>query len=148
MTLATKLVSLRKQKGLTQMELAEKLNVSRQAISRWEVGAAVPSMENLKTLGKLYAVSVNYLLDDMLDVSKVPEEKELPDRPDENSYFLGKMRWNRISAILAVFVLLAIVACLLVTQFGGVDASDRLVPFSDLDTGNNNYSTESFSIEW
>lgn len=40
MTLVTKLVSLRKQKGLTQMDLAEKLNMSRQAVSKWEVGAA------------------------------------------------------------------------------------------------------------
>ena len=47
MNLATKLVTLRKQKGLTQMELAERLNVTRQAISRWEVGAAVPGTENL-----------------------------------------------------------------------------------------------------
>lgn len=41
MSLAEKLVTIRKQKGLTQMDLAERLNVSRQAISRWEVGAAV-----------------------------------------------------------------------------------------------------------
>ena len=44
MNLSEKLVSLRKQKGFTQMDLAERLDVSRQAISRWEVGAAVPSM--------------------------------------------------------------------------------------------------------
>ena len=42
--LPAKLVSLRKQKGITQMEVAEKLNVSRQAISRWEVGSAVPTI--------------------------------------------------------------------------------------------------------
>lgn len=67
MSLAEKLVALRKQKGLTQMELAEKLNVSRQAISRWEVGSAVPSTDNLKTLGDLYGVSVDYLLSDIAD---------------------------------------------------------------------------------
>ena len=43
MKLEEKLVSLRKAKGLSQMKLAEMMNVSRQAISRWEVGAAVPS---------------------------------------------------------------------------------------------------------
>lgn len=64
MSLAEKLVALRKQKGLTQMDLAEKLDVSRQAISRWEVGAAVPGTDNLKVLGELFGVSVDYLLND------------------------------------------------------------------------------------
>ena len=67
MSLAEKLVSLRKQKGLTQMDLAEQLNVSRQAISRWEVGAAIPSTENLRVLSELYETSVDYLLNDEAD---------------------------------------------------------------------------------
>lgn len=54
MKLEEKLVSLRKAKGLSQMKLAEKMNVSRQAISRWETGAAIPSSENLKYLSDLY----------------------------------------------------------------------------------------------
>lgn len=67
MNLPTKLVSLRKQRGLTQLDLAERLSVSRQAISRWEVGTAVPSTDNLKVLSDLYGVSVDYLLDDDAD---------------------------------------------------------------------------------
>lgn len=62
MKLEEKLVSLRKAKGLSQMKLAEKMNVSRQAISRWETGAAIPSSENLKYLSDLYSVSL--LMDD------------------------------------------------------------------------------------
>lgn len=58
MKLEEKLVSLRKAKGLSQMKLAEKMNVSRQAISRWETGAAIPSSENLKYLSDLYSVSL------------------------------------------------------------------------------------------
>ena len=68
--LPAKLVSLRKQKGITQMELAEKLNVSRQAISRWEVGAAVPTTDNLKVLSELYGVSVDYLLNDAAEKAR------------------------------------------------------------------------------
>lgn len=64
MELNEKLLELRKKKGLSQMELAEELKVSRQAISRWEVGSAVPSIENLKCLGKLYGVSMDYLIND------------------------------------------------------------------------------------
>lgn len=62
MSLPEKLLFLRKQNGFTQMELAEKLNVSRQAISRWEVGTAAPSTDNLKELSNLYDVSVDYFL--------------------------------------------------------------------------------------
>ena len=78
MSLPEKLLFLRKQNGFTQMELAEKLNVSRQAISRWEVGAALPSTDNLKTLGELYGVSVDYLLNtsvDQLGSSSVQNEQ-------------------------------------------------------------------------
>lgn len=66
MKLEEKLVSLRKAKGLSQMKLAEKMNVSRQAISRWETGAAIPSSENLKYLSDLYSVSLDYLLSDIV----------------------------------------------------------------------------------
>ena len=47
MKLAEKLVTLRKSSGLSQEELAERLNVSRQAVSRWEMGSAMPDAGNL-----------------------------------------------------------------------------------------------------
>ena len=50
MDLKKKLSQLRKEKGLTQLELAEALQVSRQAVSRWEVGTAVPTLDNLVSL--------------------------------------------------------------------------------------------------
>ena len=75
MKLEEKLISLRKEKGLSQMKLAEMMNVSRQAISRWEVGAAVPSTDNLKFLGNLYGVSLEYLLHN--DAPK-PNQNETP----------------------------------------------------------------------
>ena len=62
MELKEKLVALRKEKGLTQSAVAEKLDVSRQAISRWESGIALPSTDNLKSLSALYGVPVDYLL--------------------------------------------------------------------------------------
>lgn len=64
MKLAEKLVYLRKEKRLSQLKLAELMNVSRQAVSRWEVGAATPSTENLRYLSSLYGVSMEYLLDE------------------------------------------------------------------------------------
>lgn len=56
------LLELRTQKGLTQEELAEKIYVTRQAVSRWENGDTVPNTETLKVLSKFYGVSINTLL--------------------------------------------------------------------------------------
>lgn len=67
MKLSEKLIYLRKEKRLSQLKLAELMNVSRQAVSRWEVGAATPSIENLKYLSGLYGVTLEYLLDDSED---------------------------------------------------------------------------------
>lgn len=72
MKLAEKLIFLRKEKRLSQLKLAELMNVSRQAVSRWEVGAATPSIENLKYLSGLYGVSMEYLLDDSEDSPAAP----------------------------------------------------------------------------
>jgi len=67
MALHKKLAQLRKINKLSQLDVAEKLAVSRQAISKWETGMAAPSADNLKCLGELYGVSVDYLLNDDLD---------------------------------------------------------------------------------
>lgn len=64
MKLSDKILSLRKQNGMSQEELAEKLNVSRQAISRWEVGSAQPDASNVLQLSKLFGVTADYLLND------------------------------------------------------------------------------------
>ena len=56
------LLKLRMQKGLTQEDLAEKVYVTRQAVSRWENGETVPNTDTLKVLSKFYGVSINTLL--------------------------------------------------------------------------------------
>lgn len=56
------ILKLRTQNGLSQDELAEKIFVTRQAVSRWETGETVPNTETLKLLSKLFDVSVNTLL--------------------------------------------------------------------------------------
>ena len=53
---------MRKQKGLSQEELAEKVFVTRQAVSRWENGETTPNTDTLKLLSKLFDVSINTLL--------------------------------------------------------------------------------------
>ena len=86
MNLSEKLILLRKEKGVSQAELAELMNVSRQAISRWETGAAVPSAENLKYLRNLYNVSLDYLFNDAAD------------EPDENEKVIEEIE-NEIASI-------------------------------------------------
>ena len=64
MKLSDKLIMLRKEKGWSQEDFAEKLDVSRQAISRWENESALPDAQNILQISKLFGVSADYLLND------------------------------------------------------------------------------------
>ena len=64
MTLGEKIKEARKNAGLTQEQLAQKLVISRQAITKWESDKGLPDIQNLKALAELLNVSVDYLLDD------------------------------------------------------------------------------------
>jgi transcriptional regulator with XRE-family HTH domain len=66
-----KLYELRKQKGLSQEELANRLNVSRQTVSKWEVGESTPDMEKLVAMSDLFGVSLDELV-----LDKAPEKAE------------------------------------------------------------------------
>lgn len=78
MKLSDKILKLRKQSGMSQEELAEKLNVSRQAISRWEVGSAQPDASNVLQLSKMFGVTADYLLnDDYESDNDLPKVKEI-----------------------------------------------------------------------
>lgn len=60
--IANRLLQLRKERGLSQEELADQLGISRQAVSKWERAEASPDTDNLICLAKLYNVSLDYLL--------------------------------------------------------------------------------------
>ena len=57
-----RLYNLRKQKGLSQEELANRLNVSRQTVSKWEIGDSTPDMEKLSAISELFEVSLDELV--------------------------------------------------------------------------------------
>lgn len=80
MELKEKLVTLRKEKGLTQLAVAEKLDVSRQAISRWESGTALPSTDNLRCLSSLYEVPIDYLLKENSERKSDPGNEPAPNK--------------------------------------------------------------------
>ena len=67
MTTGEKLAALRRRKGITQEQLAEILQVSRQSVSRWEMGTAFPETEKLVKLGRLLECSIDFLLNDELE---------------------------------------------------------------------------------
>ena len=67
---ADKLYSLRTQGGYSQEALAEKVNVSRQAISKWELGLTLPDTDKIVALSKLFDVTIDYLLKDEIKVNK------------------------------------------------------------------------------
>lgn len=67
MILADKIARLRKKNGWSQEELAEKMNVSRQAVSKWESAQTVPDLEKILMLGDLFGVTTDYLLKDEIE---------------------------------------------------------------------------------
>ena len=67
MTFSEKLIRLRKREGLSQEALAEALGVSRQAVSRWEQGTALPDGAKLLPCARYFGVSVDWLLDEDQD---------------------------------------------------------------------------------
>ena len=73
MILADKILSLRKSNGWSQEELAEKMNVSRQSISKWESAAAIPDINRILELSRLFGVTTDYLLKDDHDVTMYSE---------------------------------------------------------------------------
>ena len=62
MNVSEKIRTLRKSKGMSQEELAGQVNISRQAVSRWENGTALPDADNIVQLSKLFGVTTDYLL--------------------------------------------------------------------------------------
>lgn len=82
MTLGNKLQKLRKERGMSQEKLAEELKVTRQAVSKWELDAALPDTANIIALSRLFGVSTDYLLKD-----KAGDE---PGTETNNRALLGK----------------------------------------------------------
>ena len=69
MNFADKLLKLRTQCGYSQEALAEKLNVSRQAVSKWELGTTLPETDKVITISEFFNVSTDYLLKDKFQLS-------------------------------------------------------------------------------
>ena len=88
MDVSEKILQLRKANGFTQEELAEKLNVSRQSVSKWESGQSVPELEKLVALSEIFQVSTDHLLKpselDQLSIKTEMLEKQQQELAAEN----------------------------------------------------------------
>ncbi|MBQ4534781.1 MAG: helix-turn-helix transcriptional regulator, partial [Ruminococcus sp.] len=67
MIFADKLIDLRKKNGMSQEELAEKMNVSRQSVSKWEGAQSMPDLNKIVNISKIFGVTTDYLLNDEID---------------------------------------------------------------------------------
>ena len=112
MKLEEKLVNLRKENGVSQQELAEKLGVTRQAVSRWENGISLPSTENLIGLSELYRVDVEMLMDDGAKLTAAQEQSIEVVQPN-CGLFRSRIMIVAIAWILGVLVCAAVCVPLL-----------------------------------
>ncbi len=98
MKMEEKIIMLRKKFGWSQEELAEKVCVSRQAVSRWENGTALPDAQNVLQLSKLFQVSTDYLLnDDYASDEDIPIVQTVKHKTD---VFISKRKvFHLISAV-------------------------------------------------
>lgn len=116
MTLREKLIVLRDKAGISQMSLAHQLDVSRQAVSRWESGDTTPSMDKLKALAKIYGVSLDWLCSDANDVASEPQREAIKavtceagtDEKGKSESSTKKLALIIIGIIMATLVLITI----------------------------------------
>lgn len=107
MTTGEKIAALRRENNMSQEALGEKLGLSRQAVSKWEADQAVPTMDNLMELSKLFGVSVDTLL--RPDAELTSQTENTADKPEESRPAVPR-KW-KIAAIAAAGLLCVSVAC-------------------------------------
>ena len=130
MILADKIIDLRKKNGWSQEDLAEKLDVSRQSVSKWESAQSVPDMGRIVKLSEIFGVSTDYLLKD--DIGQ-PEPTELVDTDsrlrtvsmEEAAAFLRVREYN--APRIALGVLMCILSPILVILLSGASEAGLLI---------------------
>lgn len=99
MILADKIIELRKKNGWSQEELAEKVGVSRQSVSKWEGALSVPDLDKILLMSQIFGVSTDYLLKDEFGE---PEYIETKDAPAEEETVLRRVSMEEAASFLAV----------------------------------------------
>ncbi|MDO5540125.1 MAG: helix-turn-helix domain-containing protein [Eubacteriales bacterium] len=132
MILGDKITALRKQNGWSQEELAQKLEISRQSVSKWESGASIPDLDRIVKLSGLFGVSTDYLLKDEIEEIAYTETDELPEEfkirevslQEANDFMdITKQTAKQISAAVAACILSPVCLILL----GGVSEYKKII---------------------
>ena len=127
MDLTERLAQARKVRGLSQAEAAERLNVSRQAISRWEQGTAVPSSDNLIYLSRLYGITLDELVygKEKIEIEQAEEAAEIL-VPEETDRVKTQTRpWYKMWWVKLLFGVL-VLGVLIFAATGQMDKSDAI----------------------
>ncbi len=125
MILAEKIMQLRKKNGWSQEELAEKLNISRQSVSKWEGGASIPDLDKIITMSGLFGVSTDYLLKDEIEEEQYSASEDVYEKAQVRSVSLDEansfMDLTRKSAVkIAIGVSLIIFGVIIMMLLGGL----------------------------
>lgn len=125
MILADKITMLRKRSGWSQEELAERLGVSRQAVSKWESGTSLPDLDRIIKMSELFCVSTDYLLKDEVQEITLPEGDGVTEPSggydlslEEANAFLELTR--RLSSRMAAAIALLVLSPVCLIQLGAV----------------------------
>ncbi len=141
MKLHEKIFNQRKLKGLSQEELAEKLGVSRQAVSKWETGEALPEITKLKGLAEVFGVTTDFLLNDNEDVFFSQEAKAadpfdkvlgwLESLPQKLAPFFKRYGWlgGILLIVYGVYRLVSVFAGLGILGNVSMSATGMTIPF-------------------
>jgi len=120
MILADKIIELRKQNNWSQEELAGKLGVSRQAISKWESAQSTPDLERILAMSKLFGVSTDSLLKDDIELETIQEEAESFVSPlrrlsmeEANAFLVAKFQSAKPIALGVMLCIMAVIPLLL-----------------------------------
>ena len=100
-----KLIELRRKEGLSQEELGEKLNVTRQTVSKWELGQTTPEMDKLMELSKIFNVSIDELINS--SEPQINETTQIEDEPIINSE--NNKREKNIKTVIIVILIIVII---------------------------------------
>ena len=131
MILADKIMTLRKKAGWSQEELAARLNVSRQSVSKWEGAQSIPDMDKVVQMSRLFGVTTDFLLKDELEIEEHTQSEPMDEPPlrrvtmEEASAYLALRRAAAPKMALATFLciispvaLLMLAAMSEVSRFG------------------------------
>lgn len=114
-----KLIELRKKGGLSQEELGYKLNVSRQTISKWELGQTTPEMDKLIELSKVFNITVDELINNSKTINtSIPKTENRPVSPNNNK--VKKEKHTKviiITFLLIILMLIVLKICALIPAF-------------------------------